>query len=330
MALTDILGIGPATADKLAAAGIRTESQLAAAKVSDVAFAAGRSANTAEGWIQAARDAQDVETFALSTPDESPPANEPGTRRPKGDGMRLAGDIFLGLDLAYLGLIVLGSIVALLVIVATGDDSTGGTAAPEGIDEEAWTRFLLWGTNIHNLIVFGAVPLAWVAMTHFGGWAGIQRVLGLHGGWKQIGLGSLVGVGMVVVFGGIGILIDQLGLGPEDSAIEDLVVHITWPLVIVTSLVAGFAEEIMFRGVLQKWLRWWGQGLVFGLLHLGNAGLFSFAITAVIGLGFGYARHRGVSLWTLIAAHVVYDLILLSTVMIAPELGADDGSAWLR
>lgn len=327
MALTDIPGIGPSTVEKLAGVGIRTESDLAAAKVADVAFATGRSANTAQDWIQAAQDALDVATFA---PSPEPVAEEPGTRRPKGDGMRLVGDIFLGIDLAYLGLTVLGSIALLAFILATGNDGGGGgSTAPSGVDEATWTRFLLWGTNIHNLIVFGAVPLAWVAMTHFGGWEGVRRVLGLHGGWKQVGIGSAVGVGMVVVFGGIGILIEQLGLAPEDAAIEDLLSHITWPLVIVTSLVAGFAEEIMFRGVLQKWLRWWGQGLVFGLLHLGNAGIFSFAITAVIGLGFGYARHRGVSLWTLIAAHVVYDLILLSTVMVAPDLGSSDGGAWL-
>lgn len=320
--LSDIPGIGPATIAKLEHAGIRTEKGLARATPERIATATGRTVEQATQWIADAKAMVQPTPVASTAPQPEDIPTEPGQRRPGNDGMRLAGDIFMGLNLGYLGLTVLGGIALYLFSLAT-DAGASGNTTPDGISESTWTQLLLWFTNIHNLVVFAVIPIAWVAMTHTGGWAGIRAVLGLHWSGRAAAIGVAIGIAMVVVFGGIAILLEQMGLVPDDAPIENVLSSLTWPLVIVTSLVAGFAEEIMFRGVLQKWLRWWGQGLVFGALHLGNAGLISFAVTAAIGVGFGYARHRGVSLWTLIVAHFVYDLILFSSVLLVPEAAGE-------
>lgn len=311
MGLLDVGGIGPVTAERLEAAGIRDEHALAAADPETVAEATGRSLDMAALWIG---NAESLVGHVETEP-------EPGTRKRPGI---VGWDILLGLDLGYLAITVLFGIL-LFALMSAGLDLGGDGATESDVDEATLARAVLWITNVHNLVVFAVVPITWIYLTHHGRWEGVRRFLGLERPSATIPIGLAYGVGLAVLFGAIAILLDRLGLTPDQAPIEDTVQYITWPLVIATSLVAGFAEEVMFRGVLQKWLRWWGQALVFGVLHLGNAGILSFAVTLVIGLLFGYARQRGMSLWTLVAAHAMYDFVLLSSVFWDPT--ATEGSA---
>lgn len=194
---------------------------------------------------------------------------------------------------------------------------------PEGV--ETSPAALWFGVSV-NFVVFAALPMAWVAVTVHGGWEGVRRYLGMHGGFGEAAIGAGMGVVLVIVLGGLALVLEQLGWTPESAPIEDLLRNVTWPLAIAFSAVAGFGEEVLFRGILQRWLGWWGQGLVFGALHFANAGLFAFLVVGSIGLLFGYLRHRGFSLWTLIVAHFVYDFILLAAVILFPE-AATGGTA---
>ncbi len=318
MALTDLPGVGPAMAAKLQAAGYEDERAVALAWPDEIAAATGRSLEQSSRWIDAARASMSgVAPAAAAAPEkEWLPAS----------GRVVFGHIVMGVDLVYLALSVLGGLLLGLLLLFGADMSSfmgSGTADPEEI------RSLLWLTNGLNFITFGLIPIVWLLATRAGGWHGMLDFLGLHWSARAAALGAGLGVAMVVVFGGLSYLLDYLELGPADAPIEDVALALNWPLVFVTSAVAGFAEEIMFRGVLQKWLRWWGQGLAFGLLHMGNAGIYSFVATAIIGVGLGYLRHRGWSLWALIIAHFVYDLILFSSVLLIPEGASESAGAWL-
>ncbi len=185
----------------------------------------------------------------------------------------------------------------------------------------------LWVGVGFNFLIFAIIPLAWAFSTIEGGWVGVRKFLGMKGGLSELGIGAGLGVVMVMVLGGLALLADRYGLVPESAPITDLLSGITWPLAIAFSFVAGFGEEILFRGVLQRWLQWWGQGIVFGLLHYTNAGWFAVIAVGIVGLFFGYLRHRGVSLWTLISAHFVYDIILIGAAILAPEDAIGGGTA---
>jgi membrane protease YdiL (CAAX protease family) len=84
------------------------------------------------------------------------------------------------------------------------------------------------------------------------------------------------------------------------------------------SMLAGFAEELLFRGVIQAALGDWfspavglvGASLVFGLAH--PISLSYFTLVTVVGLYLG-----GIWLWTgnllvPIVAHAVYDFVVLA------------------
>lgn len=234
---------------------------------------------------------------------ESNPELPPDARKPRGT---VGWDILFGLDIGVIAVTALMGIGLYLWFVMTGDPVVGGTS-------EIGTG-LLWLTNVWNLVVFGVIPFLWVMGTRVDHWEGALRYLGL------VRLGSSIGPGLgyAALLAGTAILLliglDAMGLSLEDTGMEARFVGMTWTLVVVTSAVAGFAEEVFFRGVLQKWIGVWGQALAFGLMHLA-AGWTSFVITGLIGLLFGFLVKRGRSLWVVIIAHAAYDLILLSLFM---------------
>jgi membrane protease YdiL (CAAX protease family) len=231
-----------------------------------------------------------------------------GTRKQSGFAW---ADIFL---IASLGFVALSFVSGVIEYFA-------------GSGDVELTESALWLGVSLNFVIFAVLPSAWVSLTIHGGWPGFKRYLGLSGGWAEAGMGLGLGVVLVMVFGGAAYLLESLGWGPENAPINALLENITWPLAIAFSVVAGVGEEILFRGILQKWLRWWGQGVLFGALHFANAGLFAFVLVGSIGLLFGYLRHRGISLWTLIIAHAVYNIILLSVTIAFPETAGQGGPA---
>ena len=92
-----------------------------------------------------------------------------------------------------------------------------------------------------------------------------------------------------------------------------------WIPLLVLGLTAGVSEELMFRGVLyrfveQSWGTWWAtavSGLFFGVAHLGNPhatvqGAIAIAIEAGVLFALIYALTR--NLWLLIGFHAAWNL----------------------
>ncbi|MGM0517617.1 MAG: CPBP family intramembrane glutamic endopeptidase [Pseudomonadota bacterium] len=85
------------------------------------------------------------------------------------------------------------------------------------------------------------------------------------------------------------------------------------------NLVIVAAEEVLFRGLLQKHIlhrlgavhAWWLTALFFGLAQLPFGAEFA-AVAAVAGLGYGYVAWQSGSLWPAIALHWVVNLLHFS------------------
>lgn len=100
-------------------------------------------------------------------------------------------------------------------------------------------------------------------------------------------------------------------------------------LVFIAGL-AAVGEELLFRGVLQrlliKWFRspWWGiiiSAALFSAIHLQFMGFFPRLLLGILlGAIFWYSG----SLWVAIAAHFVYDAVLIYAAWRSPEMLNDD------
>lgn len=239
---------------------------------------------------------------------EHPPSLGPTDRRPD---IGRAWGIVLGVDLGLLGLFVVLAVVAAFMPAQQG-----------AVDVQA-TRSALWVQNIFAFVVMGLVPFVWVWRTRVGGWSGALDYLGLRRPLVGMGLGVLALLAIYVVVSIISIILSRLAPGLlENPQVEALGLVLSWPLVIVTAVVAGVAEEILFRGVLQKWVGLWGQALLFGLVHASYATALQVVLPFLIGLGFGYMVRRGWPLWAPITAHFLFDLVALSVTKYCQDGGA--------
>ena len=90
-----------------------------------------------------------------------------------------------------------------------------------------------------------------------------------------------------------------------------------WTDLLILSSIAGIAEEILFRGVLQPWLEitWglqaglWVSSLIFGLLHAITPvyALLATLVSVYLGLSLDYGESR--NLLTPIVIHGLYDFL---------------------
>jgi len=91
--------------------------------------------------------------------------------------------------------------------------------------------------------------------------------------------------------------------------------------VILAALLAGFGEELLFRGVLQAWLAdglgpWIGLGLasvVFGFMHAVSPAYF--VVATVMGLYLGALYHFTGNLVLASLVHAIYDWIAIEMVL---------------
>jgi len=143
-----------------------------------------------------------------------------------------------------------------------------------------------------------------------------------------------------IVFGGLlkivmkAVVMPLLGASPINVTYHDLEGNTAaLPGVIVTILaVAGFGEEVTFRGFLfDRFGAWWGRSPIatvativtaaalFGVAHVSPQGWDAVRQAFVVGLIWGaiYARRR--DLWPLMAGHVAFDLVAVALIYLGWE-----------
>jgi membrane protease YdiL (CAAX protease family) len=139
--------------------------------------------------------------------------------------------------------------------------------------------------------------------------------------WKPTYLLIAAGlaIGIMPVRGLIGLLFQYLIEGGFESLEfrNEMILAggVTWPGFVVTLLGVGilapFAEEFYFRGLLHNWFRqhvgfWWSiflSSALFGLAHIDSVGVL--VSSFLMGLVMAYAFERTRSLWITIAIHVI-------------------------
>ncbi len=107
--------------------------------------------------------------------------------------------------------------------------------------------------------------------------------------------------------------------GPRDQAAEilgDVLCRCRWDDLILVGLLAGFGEELLFRGVIQPWIALWSPlaaliltNLLFGVIHY--VSLSYFLVVTLFGLYLSWLTFNvgEPNLLRAMVAHGVYDVI---------------------
>jgi membrane protease YdiL (CAAX protease family) len=136
--------------------------------------------------------------------------------------------------------------------------------------------------------------------------------LPMRGAAKNLSLGFAAGVGLFCMVVGLAALVGVyriLGCCQTGQIVRD---------VFETAILAGFAEELLFRGILFRWIEefagsWFAlivTAALFGLVHIENPNatwFSSFAIAVEAGLLLGGAYMLTRSLWAPIGLHAAWN-----------------------
>lgn len=231
----------------------------------------------------------------LPPPDAKPAWDPEARKRDKWAGLWNA---MLALDLLTIGL-MLGT-EALAPLLSPGPPSVSGISA---------TGIAI--SSVLNIFLMGVVPFVWVVATRAGGLHGAVHYLKLERFLRSLPWGVLFGFGIVVAVALLASVLQATQVPTENPVLEELVSVMTVPLAILVAAAAAWGEEILFRGVLQRWLGVWGQAAVFGIAHASYGTVLQVVFPFLLGLLFGFLVKRGMRLWVPIVAHFTFNLVVL-------------------
>ena len=161
-----------------------------------------------------------------------------------------------------------------------------------------------------------AIILAWLL--------GPELWSSLHWSWTDMLWGTLGAIPPLVII----LLIDRFPIGPfkhvadiSDRILRPLLKNCKWPDYFLLAALAGFCEELLFRGWLQPfltlymplWLSILIGGFIFGLCHLLTATYF--VIAWLISIYLAMLLVWSENLLVPMVTHGVYDLIAIFAVM---------------
>src|SRR5262249_29531699 len=91
--------------------------------------------------------------------------------------------------------------------------------------------------------------------------------------------------------------------------------HVSVWQILLVSVLAGLAEELLFRGVLQLLIGLPVASIIFGMVHVGGRGFVGYGIwAACIGAFFGWLMDVTGGLTAPVVAHALYDALALAYV----------------
>jgi membrane protease YdiL (CAAX protease family) len=101
--------------------------------------------------------------------------------------------------------------------------------------------------------------------------------------------------------------------------VRPLFEHVNGTQIVTVSGLAGAAEELLFRGVLQPLVGLPAASAIFGAVHVGGRGFIGYGCwAACIGALFGWLMVETGGLLAPIVAHAVYDALALAYVRYGP------------
>ncbi len=147
------------------------------------------------------------------------------------------------------------------------------------------------------------------------GWAlSISPVEHLHADWRALTFGLLGAIPLFVFF----VVVYRWPFGPFHEMRRFLsrelapsLAALTWYDLILLALLAGVAEELLFRGLLEPWISRFWSNLLFGLAHLVTPtyGLLTFIVGYYLSWLMTVADAETPQLLTPIVTHAVHDYL---------------------
>lgn len=235
------------------------------------------------------------------------------------------------LDLHDAGHVAAGVIMAGTLWFVLGYGSlVNGTYAYESIvlrGEEAPAISgdgLLQGLTL-NLILLVLPPLFYVAFTGAGGPAAALRALGfrMEGAGRAVLAGFGVALLCIAVLAVAGAAVERFDVAvPENERALEIARSVSILGAFGIAVGAAVSEEVFFRGFLQPRVGLLAQAVLFSIAHLSYVNVLQVVVTFALGLLFGilYARTRNI--WAPIAAHFLFNFIMLVAAMYAPDVGS--------
>lgn len=239
------------------------------------------------------------------------------------------------------------SLAASLAVPLTLGIIAGVFVAAAGGSLEELPPGVLIGLTFGQDIGFILIPLllaAWLATRPTAADFGLRRPDRM---WISIGLLFAVYVGFIVLSGlwvtALGI--EQRDTLPDELGVKDSTVNLVLVLILVT-VMAPVAEEILFRGYIYRALRNWRgvwpaaiiSGVLFGAIHIGSSPIGFVVPLAILGVGLALLYHWTGSLYLPVALHALNNSIafgasqdwswqIAATIPVA--LAVSLGSLWL-
>ena len=167
------------------------------------------------------------------------------------------------------------------------------------------------------IVSFGEGAMLVVAVL----WARLAGIPLPPGPWQTgvaAGLASAVGLGALNLA-----LLHWRGNRWPGDALRFICRVVVYPLfehvrvwhILLVSVMAGLAEELLFRGVLQPIIGLPAASIIFGAVHIGGRGFLGYGIwAACIGAFFGWLMNVTGGLLAPVVAHAVYDALALAYV----------------
>lgn len=174
-----------------------------------------------------------------------------------------------------------------------------------------------------NLIVLFLFPLAGLALT-YPNFPAVGRRLGLILGPRlpfDVLLGAAACIASLLTLAGILAVLQEAGAYTveESPLIPQIQALLSWPVVVLVSVVAAVTEEVFFRGLLQPRIGLLASSLLFGFVHLGYGTVLQVVAPIALGLLFGALYQWTRRLWAPLAAHFLFDLIQLSVLLLEKQ-----------
>lgn len=175
-----------------------------------------------------------------------------------------------------------------------------------------------------SVIVLVIPPLVYVAVVHGKSLRGALEAHGLHErDWMRatfVGFGAALAVLFVIAIVSYAITGLEIEV-PENERALEIARSITVLGAFGISVGAAISEEVFFRGFLQPRIGLWGQAVFFSLAHLSYVNVLEVVVTFVLALIFGLIYKRTGNLAAPIAAHFLFNMIMLVAGMYAPDTG---------
>ncbi|RLG70132.1 MAG: hypothetical protein DRO11_06685 [Methanobacteriota archaeon] len=219
----------------------------------------------------------------------------------------------LGVD-SHAALVVIGVFIGWFL----GVNLIAGAAIPlenletfgEGLSSPATLFTTLAAQTLLYLVLVGYV-FSWVRwVNNKQGFTQIMHSLYAHREklWEKLGLGLALAPLLLLILVVYAKILLELGIKPQPPQIEELFKGFPFLAGVYLSIVAGFAEEVFYRGFLQQRLGLLVATTLFALSHTYYQSAPSLLAVFILGLVIGLAYKYSKSLVTAIALHTGHNI----------------------